>query len=140
MVRKVIDDIKSRGAEASTTQAYEKELASLARSLPAGDDPVWKQLYFQLWLKIEFGRLVETERVTLCLRKLPGQQKTWTSATLEFSNTRKVPVRLTNIDAAQEFVFPKELTAWVKLSELYEDFPLSDNGVVEMQVHGKDVE
>lgn len=93
-----------------------------------------------LWLKIEFGRMVETERVRLYLRKLPGQRKTWTSATLEFSNTQKFPVRLTNTDTAQEFVFPKQATAWVKLTDLRETFPLGDNGIVEMEVYGKDVE
>lgn len=93
-----------------------------------------------LWLKIEFGRMVETERVTLYLRQLPGQQKTWTNATLEFSNSQRVPVRLTNTDTAQKFVFPKQVTAWVKLTDLHETFPLGDNGMVEMEVYGKDVE
>jgi hypothetical protein len=92
-----------------------------------------------LWLKIEFGRMVEIEHVTLHLRKLPGQQKTWASATLEFSNAQKVPVQLTNTGAAQKFVFPKQSTAWVKLTDLQDTFPLSDNGVVEMEVYGKDV-
>ena len=79
-------------------------------------------------------------RVTLYLRKLPGQQKTWTSATLEFSNDRKISIQLKNTDAAQEFVFPKQLTAWAKLTGLQETFPLGDNGVVEMEVYGKDVD
>jgi hypothetical protein len=51
-----------------------------------------------------------------------------------------VPVQLTNSDTAQEFVFPGQLTAWVKLTDLQETFPLNDNGVVETEVYGKDVE
>lgn len=93
-----------------------------------------------LWLKVEFGRTVEVDRVTLYLRRLPGQQKTWTSATLEFSNDRKIFIQLKNTDAAQKFVFPKQLTAWAKLTDLQETFPLGDNGVVELEVYGKDVD
>ena len=45
-----------------------------------------------------------------------------------------------NTAAAQEFVFPNQLTAWVKLTDLRETFPLGDNGVTELEVFGKDVE
>jgi len=38
--------------------------------------------------------------------------------------------------AAQEVVFPNQLTAWVKLTDLREDFPLGDNGVTEWEVYG----
>ena len=93
-----------------------------------------------LWLKIDFGRIVETSRVVLYLRKLPNQEKTWSSATLEFSNGHSIPISLRSTAAAQEFVFPNQLTAWVKLTELREDFPLGDNGVTEWEVYGKDVE
>jgi len=41
--------------------------------------------------------------------------------------------------AAQEFAFPNQLTAWVKLTDLRETFPLGDNGVTECEVYGKDV-
>jgi len=36
-------------------------------------------------------------------------------------------------------VFPNQLTAWVKLTELWETFPLGDNDVTEWEVYGKDV-
>lgn len=41
---------------------------------------------------------------------------------------------------APGFVFPKQVTAWVKLTDLRETFPLGDNGVLEMEVCGKDVQ
>jgi len=47
---------------------------------------------------------------------------------------------LKNTAAAQEFVFPNQLTAWVKLSDLRETSPLGDNGVTELEVFGMDVE
>jgi len=41
--------------------------------------------------------------------------------------------------AAQGFVLPNQLTAWVKLTKLRETSPLGDNGVTEWEVDGKDV-
>ena len=103
--------------------------------------PYWRpNRRTDLWLKIEFGRTVETSRVVLYLRTMPDQEKTWSSATLEFSNGHKLPIALKNTAAAQEFVFPNQLTAWVKLTDLQETFPLGDNGVTELEVFGKDVE
>ena len=63
----------------------------------------------------------------------------WSSATLEFSNGQKVSIALKNTAAAQEFVFLSQLTAWVKRSDQRETFPLSDNGVTEWELYGKDV-
>ena len=61
-------------------------------------------------------------------------------AALEFSNGHKISIQMRNTAAAQEFVFPNQLTAWVKLSELRETSPLGDNGVTEWEVYGKDSE
>ena len=76
----------------------------------------------------------------LYLRTMPDQEKTWSSATLESSNGHKVAIALKNTAAAQELVFPNKLTAWVKLPDLRETFPLGDNGVTEWEIYGKDVE
>jgi hypothetical protein len=54
-------------------------------------------------------------------------------------NGHKVAIALKNTAAAQEFVFPNQLTAWVKLTDLRETFPLGDNGVTEWEVYGKDL-
>ena len=103
--------------------------------------PYWRpNKRTDLWLKIEFGRMVETGRVVLYLRTMPNQEKIWSSATLEFSDGHKVPIALKNTAAAQEFVFPNQLTAWVKLTDLREPFPLGDNGATEWEIYGKDVE
>lgn len=51
----------------------------------------------------------------------------------------RIPIPLRNTAAAQEFVFPNQLTAWVKLTDLRETFPLGDNGLTEWQVSGKNV-
>jgi hypothetical protein len=45
---------------------------------------------------------VETERIVLVLQQQEGQAKTWTGATLEFSNGEKVPIELRNTRQPQE--------------------------------------
>ncbi len=92
-----------------------------------------------LWLTVEFGRDVETNRIVLVLHQNEGQDKTWSGATLEFSNGEKLPILLKNTAQPQEFEFPKQVCSWVKLTDLKERFPLGDNGVVEIEVYGKDL-
>ena len=92
-----------------------------------------------LWLMVEFGREVETERIVVALHQQDGQDRTWTGATLEFSNGEKVPITLQNTSKPQEFTFPKQSCKWVKLVDFQERFPLVDNGIVEFEVYGKDL-
>jgi hypothetical protein len=92
-----------------------------------------------LWLMVELGRKVETERVVIVLAQRDGRDKTWTGATLEFSNGQKVPIALKNTSAPQEFAFPKQECAWVKLVDFRERFPLGDNGIAEFEIHGRDL-
>ncbi len=83
------------------------------------------------WLMVEFGREVEAQRVVITLHQNDGQEKTWTGATLEFSNGEKVAMELKNTAEPQEFTFPKQRCAWVKLIEFREQFPLGTNGIVD---------
>ncbi len=123
--------------EFSPANAIDGTTASAAQ---APDVPYWRpNKRTDLWLKVEFGRTVEASRVVLYLRKLPNQKKTWSRATLEFSNAHRIPISLQNTTAAQEFAFPKQATAWVRLSGLQESFPLGDNGLVEFEVYGQDL-
>ena len=90
-----------------------------------------------LWLMVEFGREVETEQVVIVLHRHDGQDKTWTGATLEFSNGAKVPIELKNTSEPQAFTFSKQKCGWVKLADFRECFPLVDNGIAEFEVHGQ---
>jgi hypothetical protein len=92
-----------------------------------------------VWLQVEFGREVETEKVVLVLHQHDGQAKTWTGATLGFSSGKKVPIQLRNTSQPQEFSFPKQNCVWVKLVDFRESFPLGDNGIAEFEVYGKDL-
>ncbi len=91
------------------------------------------------WLMVEFGREVETVRVAITLHRNEGEEKTWTGATLQFSNGEEVPIELRNTSESQDFAFPKQHCTWVKLLDFRERFPLVDNGIVEFEVYGKDL-
>ena len=39
----------------------------------------------------------------------------------------------------QEFTFPPQKCAWIKLVDFQERFPLADNGIAEFEVYGKDL-
>ena len=92
-----------------------------------------------LWLLVEFGREVETERVVLVLHCKDGQDRTWTGAALEFSNGERIRVSLRNTSEPQEFTFPKQKCGWVRLVDFQQSFPLADNGIVEWEIYGKDL-
>jgi hypothetical protein len=92
-----------------------------------------------LWLMVEFGREVETDRIVIVLHRHEGQQKTWTGTTLEFSNGERLAIELKSTPEPQEFTFPKQNCTWVKLVDFQEQFPLGDNGIAEFEVFGKDL-
>jgi len=87
---------------------------------------------------VEFGREVEAEQVVLRLHRRDGQDKTWTGATLEFSDGERIAIELKNTAEPQVFAFPKRKCTWLKLVDFQESFPLGDNGIVELEVHGQD--
>ncbi len=91
-----------------------------------------------LWLDVEFGRAITTEKVVLTLALDPGATRTWTSATLEFSNGDKFDIVLRCTPEPQTFVFPAKTCVSVKLTNLMQPFPLTSNGVFEFEVWGTD--
>lgn len=92
-----------------------------------------------VWLMVEFGREVETEQVVIVLHRNDGQKKTWTGATLESSNGKKMAIELRNTSEPQTFPFPKQKCVWLRLVDFRERFPLGDNGIAEFEVYGKDL-
>lgn len=93
-----------------------------------------------VWFMVEFGREIETGRVVVVLHRDDGQDRTWTGATLEFSSGEKVAVALRNTSGPQEFTFPRQKCAWIKLVDFLERFPLANNGIAEFEVYGQDLE
>jgi len=93
-----------------------------------------------LWVQIDFGREVTIEKTVLHLKLFPDSDKTWTSATLTFSDGSKIPITLRHTAEAQEFDIPARKTRFVKLEDLKESFPLGRNGIVEWEILGRDGE
>lgn len=92
-----------------------------------------------LWLNVEFGRKITTGKIVLTLALNPqGPPRTWTSATLEFSNGEKLDVPLRYTTEPQTFTFPAKTCASVKLTNLKQIFPLTDNSLSEFEVWGTD--
>jgi hypothetical protein len=103
------------------------------------DTPFWKpDPRTDLWVKIDFGRECSVEKTLIYLKKLPGQEKTWTSAALVFSDGSKLPIELKFTGEPQEFIFPAKKTSFVQLTDLKETFPLTSNGIAEWEVWGHD--
>lgn len=103
------------------------------------DAPCWKpDPRTDLWVKVEFGREVLVEKTVIYLKRFPGSEKAWTSATLVFSDGERVPIELKNTAESQEFVFPAKKTDFVRLTELKDSFPLGENGIVQWEIYGKD--
>ncbi|HNX33943.1 MAG TPA: hypothetical protein PKM57_04905 [Kiritimatiellia bacterium] len=103
------------------------------------DDACWRPgRRTDLSLNVEFGREITAQKVVLTLALAPGQTGTWTSATLEFPNGEKQDIALRCTPEPQTFTFPATTCAWVKLTNLKQAFPLTDNGVSEFEVWGTD--
>ncbi|MDO5580371.1 MAG: hypothetical protein Q4G69_04510 [Planctomycetia bacterium] len=92
-----------------------------------------------LALNLEFGREIETEKVVLTLHLTEKQKTTWTKAALLFSGGEKIPIILKPTSKPQTFTFPKVKCSSVQLIELHQTFPLTDNGIAEWEVWGKDI-
>ena len=87
---------------------------------------------------IELGREVETDRVTIALHRPDESGRTWKSGVLEFSDGSRVPITFEQRGGDQTFTFPKRSTAFVRLTELQQDFPLTSNGIDEFEIWGTD--
>lgn len=108
------------------TQASRKAPQRIEPFFKPGEEPVQEQLE------------VFAEKVVLRLKKLPNIERTWDSASLEFSDGKKISIAFRNTEEPQEFSFPATKTTFVRLTDLKQSFPLVDCGIVELEVYGKD--
>lgn len=92
-----------------------------------------------LKLTIEFGRDIEVEKVIIYLALNKDQKKTWSSAVLEFSDGTQQKIELRCDITGQSFEIPRKKTSFIRITHLQEAFPLSENGIAEIEVLGKDV-
>jgi len=91
-------------------------------------------------ITIEFGRIVEIDKIALVLRGDYPHDSYWKEVTLELSNGEKFVLELKKILEPQYFSFKPEKVEWVRLKNLVKNedespFP----ALTEFEVYGKNV-
>ncbi|MBN2139028.1 MAG: discoidin domain-containing protein [Sedimentisphaerales bacterium] len=92
-----------------------------------------------LWWKVDFGRLVEIDKVTVYIRADFPHDDYWHSATIEFSDGTKEAISIEKTAEPQAFTFEKRTVSSLRLTDLREAEPLGWCGLTEVQVWGRDV-
>lgn len=122
-------------AEANSHWKYRYEFAP-TNAIDGKPETFWKpNLRTDLWLKVSLGKERTVTKAVIRLHLEPGQQKTWSTAALEFSDGTKLPIQLQCTPDPQVFTFPAKTCTWVKLTDLQETFPLSVNGISEFELY-----
>ena len=93
-----------------------------------------------LWLKVELGHEVETDKVVLWLRADFPHDSVWTAGTLVFSDGSTEKIKLEKTDKPQTFTFKSRKTNSVTLTNLETELPPGWCALTEFQVWGKSVE
>jgi hypothetical protein len=90
-----------------------------------GPFPSWgPHLIDDLWLKIDFGKEVEIDKMVIYIRAdftpytKSDHDSWWKSGILEFSDGSKLPFKLKRTADAQVIPFPKRQVSWVKFTKL----------------------
>ena len=92
-----------------------------------------------LWWKLDFGRLVEIDKITLYIRADFPHDDNWQTATIEFSDGTKESIKIERTAEPQEFKFDKRIVSSIRLTDLLETEPLGWCGLTEVQAWGRDV-
>ena len=92
-----------------------------------------------LWWKVDFGRLVDIDKVILYVRADFPHDDCWHIATIEFSDGTRESIAVKKTGEPQEFKFEKRIVSHLRLTDLAEDEPLGWCGFTEVQVWGRDV-
>ena len=90
-----------------------------------------------LWLKIDFGKPVEIDKIVLWIRAKFPHDKHWHSATIEFSDGSKEKIRIAKTKEPQTFKFKKRKATSLKFTDLVQDKPLGWCAFTEVQVWGQ---
>jgi hypothetical protein len=92
-----------------------------------------------LWWKLDFGRLVETDKLVLTIRADFPHDDFWHSATVAFSDGTTESITLRKTAEPQVFQFDKRIISWLRLTDLQETAPLGWCALTEVEVWGKDL-
>ncbi|MGB2822337.1 MAG: hypothetical protein WBF17_15230, partial [Phycisphaerae bacterium] len=90
-----------------------------------------------LWWKVEFGRAVTIDKLCLWIRADFPHDRHWHSATVEFSDGGRLPVKIGKTKDQQVFRFKERTVTWLRFTDLVQDEPLGWCGFSEVQVWGR---
>jgi hypothetical protein len=90
-----------------------------------------------LWLKIDFGRGVEVNKVVIYIRADFPHDSYWKAGAIEFSDGSKEKISLQKTAEPQEFGFTSRRIKWLRITDLVGDEPLGWCGLAEVEVWGR---
>ena len=90
-----------------------------------------------LWLKIDFAKTIEIDKIVLYIRAKFPHDKHWHSATVEFSDGSTEKIKIAKTGAPQTFKFKKRKVSWLRFTDLVQDKPLGWCAFTEVQVWGQ---
>jgi hypothetical protein len=89
-----------------------------------------------LWLKIDFGGPVETDKVVIYIRADFPHDNYWRSGIIEFSDGTSQKIAFQKTASAQVFQFAPRQTQWIHIANLIGDVPPGWCGFTEVEVWG----
>jgi hypothetical protein len=92
-----------------------------------------------IWLKIDFGRAVEVNKVVICIRADFPHDAYWHTGSIEFSDGSKEKISLQKTANPQEFLFSPRRINWLRITDLIQDEPLGWCAFTEVQAFGRDI-
>ncbi|MDD5326426.1 MAG: discoidin domain-containing protein [Phycisphaerae bacterium] len=90
-----------------------------------------------LWLEIDFGKVVEIDKVVIYIRADFPHDSYWKSGTIEFSDGSKEKISLQKTAEPQAFEFSTRRVKWLRITDLVQDEPLGWCGISEVEVWGR---
>ncbi|MCH5376300.1 MAG: discoidin domain-containing protein, partial [Planctomycetes bacterium] len=90
------------------------------------------------WWQVEFGRVLEIDKVVIVLRADSSDDNGWHRATLIFSNGNRRTIDLANTAEPQTFTFEAHKTSSLRLAELVQGDQPGRCGLTEVEVWGRD--
>jgi hypothetical protein len=90
------------------------------------------------YLKVDFGKNVAVDSVTLYIRADFPHDGYWYKGLLCFSDSSKVSITMDSTAKAQRYKFSKKLTKWVRLDSLKWHVPNTWCAISQLQVWGYD--
>lgn len=90
------------------------------------------------WWQVDFGRVVEIDKVVIVLRADFPHDGCWRQATLVFSDGDRQTITLEKKAEPQTFTFRARRTSSLRLADLVQDEPLGWCALVEVEAWGRD--